>query len=72
MWIHHHFFFLDFLQAPQNAEPPVAPTLNLNDDMISDAPNSDTEFLKEKSTPGEDSTTWLLNQGMKSRKHLIL
>ncbi|KAJ6874380.1 hypothetical protein NC652_034148 [Populus alba x Populus x berolinensis] len=25
-------------EAPQNAEPPVAPTLNLNDDMISDAP----------------------------------
>ncbi|KAJ6874398.1 kelch domain-containing protein 3-like [Populus alba x Populus x berolinensis] len=50
-------------EAPQNAEPPVAPTLNLNDDMISDAPNSDTEFLKEKSTPGEDSTTWFLNQG---------
>ncbi|KAG6746932.1 hypothetical protein POTOM_049308 [Populus tomentosa] len=50
-------------EAPQNAEPPVALTLNLNDDMISDAPNSDTEFLKEKSTPGEDSTTWFLNQG---------
>jgi len=66
------FFFLDFLQAPQNAEPPVAPTLNLNDDMISDAPNSDTEFSKEKSTQAEDSTTWLLNQGMKSTKHLIL
>ncbi|KAI5562400.1 hypothetical protein BDE02_15G051100 [Populus trichocarpa] len=49
-------------EAPQNAEPPVVPTLNLNDDMISDAPNSDTEFSKEKCTPGEDSTTWLLNQ----------
>ncbi|KAH8487145.1 hypothetical protein H0E87_025934 [Populus deltoides] len=49
-------------EAPQNAEPPVAPTLNLNDDMISDAPNPDTEFSKEKSTQAEDSTTWLLNQ----------
>ncbi|KAJ6293858.1 hypothetical protein OIU76_022011 [Salix suchowensis] len=50
-------------EAPQNAEPPVAPTLNLNDDMISDAPNSDTGFSKEKSSPAEDSTTWFLNQG---------
>lgn len=52
-------YLLNFLQAPANPESSVAP-LNLNDDMISDAPNSSAKF------PDVDggSFTSSLSQGM--------
>ncbi|XP_048228870.1 tip elongation aberrant protein 1 isoform X1 [Ricinus communis] len=49
-------------EVPSNLEPSVAP-LNLNDDMISDAPNSDTGFAKEFFTPAKESITLSIKQG---------
>ncbi|EEF47742.1 kelch repeat protein, putative [Ricinus communis] len=48
-------------EVPSNLEPSVAP-LNLNDDMISDAPNSDTGFAKEFFTPAKESITLSIKQ----------
>ncbi|WCJ35825.1 Galactose oxidase/kelch repeat superfamily protein [Euphorbia peplus] len=48
-------------EIPGNLEPSV-PSLNLNDEMISDAPNCDTEFMRENSTSANDSISLSLKQ----------
>ncbi|XP_065879355.1 uncharacterized protein [Euphorbia lathyris] len=51
-------------EIPANPEPSVPPPLNLNDEMMSDAPNTDAEFLRESSTSAKDSISLSLNQEM--------